>query len=319
MRLKYQYMRTNPHIIVVAALIVAVCAYLAGGWLFRIRETQVTVPDDQVIEIVDVPAQFPPIGHEAIELQDENVRALTLPLVDADLIEQDVLPRAMNGDASAQFQMFRQMSHCEGFQDLFGHDIAAWEAYLTIWYDQLGTIQYYAIRNTLETCGALSELESVDKYDSEFWLNASVQHEYPPAIGEYGIRLAIEGGYSKAEKALLTALFSLDPEAVMVAGPALTTPMGSKQGSTADGIINEFAWFIVACELGLDCTEYSTAKTMYCNGNCPQTQTATEAFARTRNLTVNDQELAATLAAEYIEMLRSDDRSLFSLIAPSDD
>ena len=312
-------MRTNSHIIVVAVLIVAVCAYLAGGWLFRIRETQVAVPDDQVIEIVDVPAQFPPIGHEAIELQDENVRALTLSLVDAYFIEQDVLPRAMNGDASAQFQMFRQTLHCEGFQDLFGHDVAAWEAYLTIWYDQLGPNQYYAIRNTLETCGALSELESADKYDSEFWLNASVQHEYPPAIGEYGIRLAIEGGYSKAEKALLTALFSLDPEAVMVAGPALTTPMGSKQGSTADGIINEFAWFIVACELGLDCTEYSTAKTMYCNGNCPQTQTATEAFAQTRNLTVDDQELAATLAAEYVEMLRSGDKSLFSLIAPSDD
>ena len=312
-------MRITSHIIVVAVLIVAVCAYLAGGWLFRIRETQVAVPDDQVIEIVDVPAQFPPIGHEAIELQDENVRALTLSLVDAYFIEQDVLPRAMNGDASAQFQMFRQTLHCEGFQDLFGHDVAAWEAYLTIWYDQLGPNQYYAIRNTLETCGALSELESADKYDSEFWLNASVQHEYPPAIGEYGIRLAIEGGYSKAEKALLTALFSLDPEAVMVAGPALTTPMGSKQGSTADGIINEFAWFIVACELGLDCTEYSTAKTMYCNGNCPQTQTATEAFAQTRNLTVDDQELAATLAAEYVEMLRYDDRSLFSLIAPSDD
>ncbi|MCH7510424.1 MAG: hypothetical protein IIB68_11405, partial [Proteobacteria bacterium] len=96
------------------------------------------MPDDQVIEIVDVPAQFPPIGHEAIELQDENVRALTLSLVDAYFIEQDVLPRAMNGDASAQFQMFRQTLHCEGFQDLFGHDIAAWEAYLTIWYDQLG-------------------------------------------------------------------------------------------------------------------------------------------------------------------------------------
>ncbi|MCH8136655.1 MAG: hypothetical protein IIB77_11805, partial [Proteobacteria bacterium] len=223
------------------------------------------------------------------------------------------------GDASAQFQMFRQTLHCEGFQDLFGHDVAAWEAYLTIWYDQLGINQYYAIRNTLETCGALSELESADKYDSEFWLNASVQHEYPPAIGEYGIRLAIEGDYSKAEKALLTALFSVDPEAVMVAGPALTTPMGSKQGSTADGIINEFAWFIVACEFGLDCTKYSTAKAMYCNGNCAQTETATEAFARTRNLTVDDQELAVTLAAEYVEMLRSGDKSLFSLIAPSDD
>jgi hypothetical protein len=123
---------------------------------------------------------------------------------------------------------------------------------------------------------------------------------------------------------LREALFSDYPEAVWSAGLALTSSMPGANVFDMDTeditpAINEVAWLMVACEIGMDCSQDGQLGQQYCGfGGCQRSENIIEAAAQARRFSQYETAIASRLAAAYFDGIKQRDEIFFSLSLPED-
>lgn len=242
------------------------------------------------------------------------------PLAGPLTFTQDILPNARNGDTDAMMTMVLITETCSTLMVTLGSTVAEWEATLRTAGPDTSQSEYQLARTLLDTCATLISEVSAEDVLKGVWLDKAVAANHPHALAMAGRRDAKQSNPARATQRLRQALFSGDPEAMMEAGEALTTPIEFWEAETdPTWQVNQLAWLMVGCQAGLACGPDSMAAWLMCMSDCDAGLTAVDAMVRESELS-EDQRTAARIQAEqYQTWIAAGEREQFALIYPDVD
>jgi hypothetical protein len=206
------------------------------------------------------PPPMPATTHAApsfVSAHEAQVREAT------DYLElaRQLLPKAREGDADAQFHLYQALDYCRnGYAQYFDRgqkrntlDEALREA------SGAPRTDLAEVRRVHARCQKLMADDSDELAHAERWLNAAVAGAHPRAQVEMAAQMASNSLHHPAQRAAQSlsearrmtraALASRDAATIWKAGAL--TPL--RQGSTNNDYLEGLAWWQAACSRGLDC------------------------------------------------------------------
>lgn len=300
----------------IALIAVELCAVAAAlWWRFGDEPSQPAEAGDstQSLPASAASEDAPAVAQESAPAQSEETPP---PLEREDYAAQfraasdyldfarSLLPAARAGDHAAQFYIFRTLDYCNVEFRMFFYrqgvrqtlDGALKMAVARNW-----PFDSEEVRRVHARCHTLMESAPEDFGERHEWLKLASEGGYPLAqvvTAQQQFRESIRTNGDNDARAeqrrslVAQAIRSRDPEVIWEIGDTPVKPFKPVTEEDTEGVaeddtedesqVNQFAWFVAACQRGFDCSAQSNAVRVLCSfdRNCQPYETVTDIFRR---------------------------------------